>query len=140
MRVTIKRAHMMPAYTVGEISINGEKMGFTLEDAVREKVGQPVETWKVNGETAIPAGEYTALITMSARFGRPLPQLLDVPGFTGVRIHPGNSSGDTEGCILVGSTWGGGDWITGSSIAFNAIFAQLEAAYARGERIIVSIG
>lgn len=139
MRITVKRIHIMPGYTVGEIAIDGKKMGFTLEDEVREKPGQPVQKWKVAGATAIPAGEYPVQVTMSNRFKRLLPLLLDVPGFTGVRIHPGNSSGDTEGCILVGTTWGGGDWISNSRAAFNGIHALINGAYTRGERITLSI-
>jgi hypothetical protein len=61
-------------------------MCWTCEDEVREVPGQPVATWKVPGKTAIPAGIYEVDITMSQRFGRDLPVLLAVPGFTGVRI------------------------------------------------------
>lgn len=140
MKLTLKRIHIMPGYTVGEISVDGVKMGYTLEDEVREKEGVPVEKWKVPGKTAIPAGEYLVTITMSARFKRLLPLLADVPGFSGVRIHPGNKSEDTEGCILVGATWGGGDWISNSRGAFNGLYALMYGAFRRGERITLSIG
>jgi hypothetical protein len=140
MKITVRRIHIMPAYTVGEIAIDGVKIGFTLEDTVREVPGQPVARWKVPGKTAIPAGEYIIQVNESARFKRYLPLLLNVPGFSGVRIHPGNSSANTEGCLLVGTTWGGGDWITGSRPAFAGIFALIAGAYTRGEKITLSIG
>ena len=80
---------------------------WTLEDVAREVPGEPVEAWKIPGETAIPYGTYRVIVNRSARFSAKaghdvlLPLLLGVPGFAGVRLHGGNRSGDTEGCILV---------------------------------------
>ena len=74
---------------------------WALEDVVREVPGEPVEAWKVKGQTAIPRGIYTVHVAYSNRFKTDLPLLLDVPGFEGVRIHGGNTAADTEGCILV---------------------------------------
>jgi len=31
-----------------------------------------------------------------------LPEILNVKGFTGIRIHSGNTAKDSLGCILVG--------------------------------------
>ena len=139
MKIAIKRVHLQPGYTVGEITVDGDKMGFTLEDEVREQPGQPVKFWKVAGKTAIPSGKYRVHISLSTRFRRLLPLLLEVPGFAGVRIHAGNSSVDTEGCILVGAMWGGGDWISQSRVAFDAIYTKIYAAWRRGEPITLEI-
>jgi len=67
---------------------------YTLEDAIRDK--------KIKNETAIKAGTYTVIVTMSPRFKKELPLLLNVPEFSGVRIHGGNTEKNTEGCVLVG--------------------------------------
>ncbi len=72
----------------------GEFVCFTLEDKQRQV--------KVAGETCIPDGIYEIKVTLSEKFDRFLLELLDVPGFTGIRIHRGNQIGDTMGCILVG--------------------------------------
>jgi hypothetical protein len=74
---------------------------WTLEDPVREIPGRPVSSWKIPKETAIPFGAYRVSLTMSNRFKVVLPLLCDVPGFTGVRLHGGNTDEDTEGCPLV---------------------------------------
>ncbi len=69
-----------------------------MEDKVRDLTKEK----KVPGKTAIPAGTYKVALTYSARFKRMLPLLLDVPYFTGIRIHAGNTHEDTEGCLLLG--------------------------------------
>ena len=79
-----------------------EQSFHTLEDTVREIEGEPVETWKIPGQTAIPRGRYQVLWTFSNHFKEYLPLLVDVPGFSGVRIHSGNVASDTEGCVLLG--------------------------------------
>ena len=75
---------------------------FTLEDVVREVEGQPVATWKIQNETAIPQGRYKVTLEMSGRFGPDTITVNQVPGFSYIRIHPGNTDKDTDGCILVG--------------------------------------
>ncbi len=58
--------------------------------------------YKVKGCSAIPEGRYPLVVTWSPKFRQWLPLLLHVPKFEGIRIHAGNSSSDTEGCILLG--------------------------------------
>lgn len=96
--------------TIGELTIGGvARKFFVCEDAVREPEELPngdraawVAKWKVRGVTAIPTGRYRVEWTWSNRFQRNTLQILDVPGFGGVRIHSGNTPHDTEGCILPG--------------------------------------
>jgi hypothetical protein len=88
--------------TIGELSIGGHRICYVCEDAVREVPGEPVEKWKIKGATAIPVGRYEIKRTFSNRFQVTMPQLMAVPGFEGIRIHPGNTSADTEGCLLPG--------------------------------------
>lgn len=67
---------------------------YTLEDKER--------LVKIKGQTAIPTGKYTVIVTMSERFKKELPLILNVPNFSGVRLHGGNTEEDTEGCPLLG--------------------------------------
>ena len=91
---------------------------FSLEDPVREIPGVPVDVWKIPGETAIPVGTYKIILSMSKRFGRIMPEILGVKGFSGVRIHGGNDAGDTHGCPLAAKNKIGRVQIQGSMESF----------------------
>lgn len=123
---------------IGGMKIDGVFFGYTLEDKVREVAGTPVELWKVQNQTAIPAGRYEVCIDMSTRFGRLMPIVKNVPGFSGVRIHPGNTKEDTEGCILVGLTCTE-NAIGRSQDAFKLFFPRLQAAIMAGQRVSLTI-
>lgn len=94
MQITVKRTFKGPEYTIGKLYIDGAYFCDTLEDTVRAE--------KIAGKTAIPAGKYKVKKTMSPRFKTVLPEILNVPNFTGVRIHSGNTAKDTDGCLLLG--------------------------------------
>jgi hypothetical protein len=138
MRLRLERDVSRFAATIGRLFVDDVFECFILEDAIREQPGKPVALWKVKGRTAIPAGTYAVVITESARFRRPLPLLVDVPGFSGIRIHSGNTHEDTEGCLIPGRARGVAT-VKESGVAFRALFAKLEAAIAAGEQIHISI-
>ena len=127
MNLRLIREPSIESATHGVLFLDGHYDCFTIEDELREIPGRPVEDWKVPGQTAIPAGRYRVILTPSERFGRVLPLLLDVPGFTGVRLHAGNGPLDTEGCILLGKDRQPGR-VLQSRIAFEALFARMQAA------------
>lgn len=128
-------------YTAGKLSIfvNNQWVPLmdTLEDQVRELGANGVG--KVHGSTAIPAGTYTVRLTHSNRFGKVLPEVLNVPYFRGIRIHSGNTIADTEGCILVGK--GKGDAISGgtSRPAMKLLMDTLQIAADAGRDIILTV-
>lgn len=103
MIIRIIREPSSTISTLGVVFVDDVFQCFSLEDPLREVAGKPVAAWKVPGETAIPAGRYRVVLSLSPRFKRVLPEVLKVPGFAGVRIHPGNTASDTEGCILLGA-------------------------------------
>ena len=103
MNLHLQRTERGDRYTMGRLAIDGEPFCDTLEptdrhlDAITMRPEQ-----KLYGQTAIPTGSYPVVLTYSPRFKRTLPLLKNVPHFEGIRIHPGNTSADTSGCILVG--------------------------------------
>lgn len=122
MDLALKRRWLTEASTVGELYVDGVRECFVLEDRYR-----PPGEAKVPGATCIPCGVYLVRITHSPKFERDLPLVLDVPGFEGVRIHPGNYPTDTEGCLLPGRDRLP-DAVQGSRLAFVDLFAKLQGA------------
>ena len=100
MKLILTRHARRADYTIGRLEDeNGIKICDTLEPIWRNYDGGEM---KIPRKSAIPEGSYRVVVTKSQRFGKYLPLLVGVPGFEGVRIHAGNTSRDTEGCILVG--------------------------------------
>lgn len=124
--------------TLGVLTVDGNQKFQTLEDKVREIEGEPVAQWKIYGLTAIPRGSYEVIVNYSQHFGKYLPELLNVPGYTGIRIHAGNTGADTDGCILVG-TGRSGHAIINSQIAVAELLPLITAAAGRGEVTTIDI-
>lgn len=138
MQLLLQPLEKTPLSTVSNLFVDGMWECFILEDTVREEAGRPVSSWKVAGVTAIPSGRYRIDITDSARFGRKLPLLVDVPGYSGVRIHPGNGPENTEGCLLPGKSHGSNK-VGNSRDAFNKLYETLLAAHDAGEEIWIEV-
>lgn len=121
MEILLERKEFTEKSTIGDFIIDGEWFCYCLEDMVREP------GVKVPGKTAIPEGRYRVVVDQSARFGRAMPHILDVPGFDGIRVHAGNTDKDTEGCPLLGFDKGP-DFVGRSRLAFNQFFDRLYMA------------
>ena len=134
MKIEVNRIFKASNYTIGELSVNNNYVCDTLEDKVR------VDGGKVYAETAIPTGTYTLVLSYSNRFKKVMPEILNVPNFSGIRIHCGNSSKDTEGCLLVGK-WDGKteNWISDSKNSYNKLYPLLEEAFNNKENITITI-
>ena len=90
------------------------------------------------GQTAIPAGTYEVIFNWSPKFGKNLPRLLNVPHFTGILIHSGNTAADSAGCILVGNNTEKGR-LTSSRDTSNRLNVLIEDAQRHGEKITIEI-
>ena len=104
MKITLHRTCKTSTYTEGILTIDGVFFCHTLEDTTRNLTLEK----KIKDHTAIPEGTYSVEVSYSPRFKRLLPLLIDVPYFSGIRIHRGNTAEDTSGCILVGVKSGEG--------------------------------
>ena len=128
-------------YTIGVLSIHGTRICETMEDPIRDK--------KIKGKTAIPAGTYKIdMETVSPRFkerswAKPydgkLPRLLNVPGFDGVLIHPGNTAADTDGCILPGRNKVKGKVVESVNTFHTLMKEYLLPAHRAGQEIEIEI-
>lgn len=132
MIVLCKRKWFSEKTSIGLWIVDGITSCFTLEDVAR------AEGVKIPKVTAIQAGEYELVIDDSTRFKRPMPHILDVPRFDGVRVHWGNREVDTDGCIILGYEKGV-DAVWNSVKAFDDFFAKLDAAIKRGEKCSIKI-
>lgn len=141
-------------YTIGKLIVDGVPFCETCEDKDRGlKIAdglQEIKKRKVYGETAIPWGTYVVRMdVVSPKYaardwyakncnGGRMPRIMDVPGWEGVLIHPGNSALDSLGCVLVGRNKVKGG-LTQSKETFRALYGKMRKAYERGERITLEI-
>lgn len=149
MRIRIDRAWRKEKYTISRVIINDERFGdgkkwcSVLEDTDRGLTQsmsvEEIKKLKVYGKTAIPRGIYEVQITYSPKFKRMLPILRDVKGFSGIRIHPGNTPSDSLGCLLPGVNDTVGR-VSNSVYWFNLLFARIQEAEKSGEKIMIEIG
>lgn len=117
------------------MTVDGVYECLTLEDTDRylEDGGQ-----KQQDRTAIPRGTYQVVVDFSPHFQHNLPHVLNVPQFTGIRIHPGNVPADTDGCILVGLE-AEEDKVLESRKAFDPLFAKIVAALNNGDDVTLEV-
>lgn len=117
MKVVVERKWKKKDYTIGRVFIDGTQFCNSLEDTDRgldqNMSVLRIKANKIFGKTAIPTGHYVVKMTHSPKYGRVMPEILNVKGYEGVRIHSGNTAEDTLGCILLGKNTKPG-WISES--------------------------
>jgi len=132
LKLKLEREIFTNKSTLGSLYVDGVFQCYVLEDVTR------LPNVKVQNETAIPYGTYDVIINMSNRFKKRMPLLLNVPMFSGVRIHSGNTDKDTEGCLLTGTSRAK-DVVTSSRTAFDALFKKMDTADKEGKKISIEI-
>lgn len=146
MRVLLERFGLGRGSTLGELSIDGEHVCYTLEDERRRA--------KVWGETAIPEGVYELRLrpwggkhaTYSDRFPgihRGMIEVVGVPGFKHILFHIGNWEHETDGCILPGLVPGvdehGEFEVLRSKAAYLQLYPRIAEALAGGQDVQLEV-
>lgn len=135
MKLTLKRIALRSTYTIGKLYIDDAYFCDTLEDTVRDtnKSGKfDNGEQKIKGKTAIPYGTYEIKWTYSPRFKKYTPQLMNVPSFEGIRVHAGNTSADTEGCLILGENKQVGK-VLNSRATINKFYQIIKKACSNGK-------
>lgn len=119
-----------------------EFLCFTLEDEHRAV--------KVKHETRIPEGLYKLKLRKHGGFHRSylerygkewhkgMIQVMDVPGFTDILVHCGNTDEDTSGCILVGDSLSP-RFLGSSRDAYAKIYPQVTEHLLQGEEVVLEV-
>lgn len=142
MELFLQRETFTDKSTIGRLFIDGQFECYVLEDKDRglkqEMSLNEISQKKVYGQTCIPYGRYEIDVTMSNRFKKELPLLLNVKGYDGIRIHTGNTDIDTHGCLLTGQIKGV-DSVSKSTPAFNLLFEKIRSQIKYGKKVFITI-
>ena len=158
MTITLKRIYKKGAFTLGALQIQTESnREFLMNRYFCDTLEPHAIDWrreeKIAGKTAIPTGRYKVVMSYSSTYKRRMPYLLNVPHFTGIMIHTGNTADDTRGCILVGkavrpqkpeeeSSTGKATVIgrlTDSRVTFNKLYEIIKEAMKKGETVEIVV-
>lgn len=136
MELKVVRSVFNSKSTLGKLYVNNAFFAYTCEDTVRNLNGNCSK--KIQNETAIDAGRYEVILSFSNRFQKYLPLLIDVPCFSAIRMHGGNTAADSEGCILIGAEGDMKERIWNCASKVNSLVAQMKAVEKK-EKIFLSI-
>lgn len=142
-------------YTHGRLfTEEGGFLCWTLEDQDRGLTSdmdpEKIKAIKVYGKTAIPTGRYRIELRVSQKFkdrpwckqfGGLVPCILDVPGFSAIEMHVGNTIDDTDGCPLVGMVRGTkrGRLYDSTAAYADLMSCYLVPAHERGDEMWVTV-
>lgn len=154
MKLKLIRKWKKENYTIGQLYVDGVFFSNTIEDKDRglsqDMSKEKILFLKKPGITAIPTGTYEVVLnvqsnkykkskTMMQFNNAYMPRLLNVPGYDGILIHPGNSAADTEGCIIPGKNDKIG-WVSNSTTYFKELYGKMKNATRNlGEKITIEI-
>ena len=152
VNIVINRKYPKPTYTIGKMSVNGLPFCDTIEDKDRgltlDMSLAAIKAGKVYGQTAIPKGKYEVKLTYSPKFSKNtwgkrykgmVPQVMNVPCWEGVRIHPFNTAEESLGCIAPGKNTVKGKVTTSTIYYYKLMDEYIVPASRRGDKITLEI-
>lgn len=152
VNVEVERAWKKADYTIGRFFVNGTRFHESLEDPDRGLDSamslDQIKAAKVYGQTAIPVGTYKLILSVypkykdrswAKKYNGLVPELIGVPGYSGVRIHPANNASEIEGCIAVGENKVRGGIINSQKTYCELMDKYLMPAWIAGEEMSITI-
>ena len=140
MELILERIAKRKTYTIGRLAIRETIVDEYSSGTYDRYFCDTLEpTWRdyANGAYKVK-GRYAVVISWSPKMKQWLPILLGVPKFEGIRIHAGNCSEDTEGCILVGKNREVGK-VLDSRIWVHRLKQKIVEAKDKGEAVWITI-
>ena len=145
MKLTVVRTQFGTDATNGLLFINGVFECYTLEDQY--------QAVKVMHETCIPEGTYDIQFRKTGGFHAKYSEryknahygmlhIQDVPNFTYILIHTGNTDEHTSGCLIVGETQqdleiSKDGFIGSSTTAYKKMYAKVAAQLLQGKKVTI---
>lgn len=131
--------------TLGLLFLHKKFFAYILEDTFRRE--------KIAGETRIPEGIYPLdfnvnLSPLTRQYRRSRPwfdyhlEIKNIPGYSNVYLHVGNTHKDTEGCLLIADGIDAAStskMITYSRKAYERFYKTISALLKAGEKVQISI-
>ena len=145
MKLQVVRTQFGKDATNGLLFIDGVFECYTLEDQYQEV--------KVLHESCVPEGTYDIKFRKTGGFHARYSEryknahygmlhIQDVPGFTYILIHTGNTDEHTSGCLIVGDTQQDLDvnfngFVGSSAVAYKKMYAKVANQLLQGKKVTI---
>lgn len=152
MKLKVDRAWKKDGYTIGRFFVNGVRFHETLEDQDRglnsSMTEEQIKAIKVYGQTAIPTGTYKVILSVSPKykdrdwakeFDGMVPEVVGVPGYKGIRMHPANWASEIDGCVAMGENKVRGGLVNSKKTYLEFMRKHFMPAWKAGEEITITI-
>ncbi len=152
LELTVKRIYNCDSYCIGRWYAGALYVCDSIEDTDRGMKDswsiEKIRKTKVYGETAIPKGKYKVVLSVSPKFKNRVwakkydglvPEITNVKGFSGIRIHPANFATELLGCIAPGVNSRKGQVTQSQATYYKLMDKYIMPAYKKGETIWITI-